>query len=198
MRDVVLNSATKLIENKYNFDEIRMAELKYGLYSMYTFLTKILVLAIIALVLGIFKEFIIFVFFYNFLRIYGCGFHANTNFQCWIFSFISFIIIPLFSKMFVLNMLFKLFISLICSLILIKYAPADTHNKPIINRFIRRRKKTMMFISCLIYLIIIIFSKNMLLTNLIMLSLIIESIFINPIIYKIFNQTYNNYKYYKH
>lgn len=197
MRDVVLNNATKLIENKYNFDEIRMAELKYGLHCMYTLVTKMVVFTIIAIFLGIFKEFITFIFFYNFLRMFGCGFHANTNLQCWILSFITFIILPFFSIVLNLNIILKLFISLICSLILIRYAPADTKKRPIINKFIRRRKKILMFVTCFIYLLAIIFSTNQFLINMLMLSLIVEAIYINPITYKLFKQTYNNYRYYK-
>lgn len=197
MRDKLLNKVITLIKDRKNYDDVRISELKYGLYSMYTLFSKLFIFTIIAFLMGILKEYIIFIAFYNFLRMYGCGFHANSNFQCWLFSLFSFIVIPLISIHFFFNKLFIISISVLCSTILIKYSPADTSKKPIISRLIRRRKKILMFITCLIYLIILIFNQNRILDNLIMFSLIVETTFVSPIIYKIFKQTYNNYKYYK-
>lgn len=197
MRSKILNSATMLIENKYDYNETRIKELYYGLNTMYTLVTKLLIFALLSFMFGIFKEFIIYLFFYNFLRMYGCGFHANTNFQCWLLSFINFIIIPYIATIISLNLPITLIIGVLSSLILIRYAPADTQKKPIINPYKRKRKKIYMFLTCFVYLIIIIYSNNILITNLILLSIIMQTLLINPIIYKLFNQTFNNYLYYR-
>ena len=196
MRNKILNFANKIIKDKYNFNDTRMAELRYGLHCMYTLITKFIVISSIALILGIIKEYLIFIIFYNFLRMQGVGFHANTNLQCWILSIIIFISFPLLSLTIELNIITQLIISLIFSLILIRFAPADTEKRPIINPQIRKRKKIMMFIICLVYIITMIFSTNLFLNNVLMFALICEALFINPLIYKIFKQKYNNYKYY--
>lgn len=196
MRDNLLNFATKIIKNKYNYDEVRMAELKYGLHCMYTLITKFIVISIIALILGVLKEYLIFILFYNFLRIQGVGFHANTNLQCWILSIVTFISFPFLSLTIELNLITQLIVSLIFSLVLIRYAPADTEKRPIINSYIRKRKKILMFVTCLVYIITMIFSTNQFLNNILMFSIICEALYINPLIYKLFNQKYNNYKYY--
>lgn len=196
MRDKVLNFAIKIIRDKYNYNNTRIAELKYGLHCMYTLITKFIVISAIALILGILKSYLIFIFFYNCLRMQGVGFHANTNLQCWILSIITFISFPLLSLAIEVNIIIQLIISLLFSLILIRYAPADTEKRPIINSNIRKRKKIMMFFICLVYIITMMFSTSQFLNNILMFALICEALFINPFIYKLFNQKYNNYKYY--
>ena len=94
MKDKFLNYSISKIKSKNNFDDIKIAELRYGLEAFYMLFTKMGVIILINLVLGLTKELILFLIFFTPLRGFGFGFHAKTNFQCWLISLPLFIIIP--------------------------------------------------------------------------------------------------------
>ena len=70
----------KNINNNYNFNEVKTAEIKYGIESFYLFITKTIVILSLAFVLGIIKEILMLLFFYNLLRMSGFGVHAMKLF----------------------------------------------------------------------------------------------------------------------
>ena len=80
---------------------------------------------------------------------------------------------------------------------MILWSPADTPKKPLIRKAVRRKCKILSGVVVIIYAIIITTTKNNMLSNSITYALIIQSIFINPITYKITNTKFRNYKYYK-
>ena len=57
----------------------------------------------------------------------------------------------------------------------------------------RKIYKLLSIISCVIYLVLIILIPNFLIKNLLLFALILESILILPITYKIFKLPYKNY-----
>ena len=112
---------------------------------------------------------------------------------CWISSSISFIGIPYICKMFIFPNLIYLILPIICLVCFILYAPADTVKRPLINSKKRKIYKLLSIISCVTYFIIIIFISNFLIKNLLLFALILESILILPITYKIFKLPYKTY-----
>lgn len=78
----------------------------------------------------------------------------------------------------------------------ILWAPADTPKKPLIRKKQRLICKIISIIIIILYGIIFTFNTNNLINNAIIYAIIIQSIFINPITYKITNTQFNNYKYY--
>lgn len=86
----------------------------------------------------------------------------------------------------------------ITSVILIyKYAPADTKKRPLIKEKKRNIYKFITTVNCIILNILIIFIKNNIIVNLIILGIYAEVIIILPKTYKLFNMSYGNYKNYK-
>ena len=76
------------------------------------------------------------------------------------------------------------------------FAPADTHKRPIVNSKMRKTLKIKSLVITSLYILIIFISNYNKINNLIMLSMMAQSIVINPITYKIFKLPYNNYKKY--
>lgn len=196
MKIKFLNYAMQKITETNKFDNTKLAELKYGLEAFYMLMTKLITIFLIALVLKIYKEFLLFLLLYSPLRGFGFGFHANSSIECWVISTIVFILIPLLSKFIIMPLYIIQIIIVISSIIYLIYGPADTEKKPLINKKKRLFDKAFLVITSIIYLFSTLILKNQIVINLIMFACLWEVICILPITYKLFHQTYNNYKIY--
>lgn len=90
----------------------------------------------------------------------------------------------------------KLGIGIYSLLMFLLYAPADTIKRPLPNKKKRIVRKVSTVLIGLVYIIIILVTKNQLLINLLVSSLLLEAIMVNPLTYKLFKQPFNNYKNY--
>lgn len=80
--------------------------------------------------------------------------------------------------------------------LLYKYAPGDTEQKPLLNKYTREKNKK---VSCFIgvtYVIIGFITSDEIISNILLLVLVLECVMINPITYKFLKRRYNNYEYY--
>ena len=193
IKNFVVNRSMNLINNLNKYDKTQLEEIKYGIESIYLALSKIIVILIISSLLGLFKEAILFLLVFNILRAFAFGLHASKSIWCWISSSISFIGIPYICKNFIFPNLIYLILPIICLICFILYAPADTIKRPLINSRKRKIYKLLSIINCIIYFALIILIKNFLIKNLLLFALILESILILPITYKIFKLPYKNY-----
>lgn len=196
MKNLIITKTMNNINKYCNYDEIKFAEIKYGLESFYLFITKTFVILTIAYFLGIIKEILILLLFYNILRATGFGVHAIKSWHCWLSSTLIFLGVPMLIKYSSIPSSIMIIISLCCSIFILKYAPADTEKRPIINPKRRRIYKICCFITTIIYVIGIIFIHNIIIQSALMYSIVIETFMILPICYKIFGAKYNNYKNY--
>ena len=196
MKDVVVNRLLNIVIKYKNFDEIKLREIKYGIESFYLTISKTIVIFLIAYLLNILKVFLLFICFYGLLRLNGFGLHAKKSWQCWLGSVIVFLIIPYLCLQLNINKISQIFTVLICLLAILKYSPADTEKRPIINLKKRLIHKILCSITTFIFIILIFFLQNNYLCNIIFFSIILETIMILPISYKIFGLKYDNYKSY--
>lgn len=196
MRQTIINSSLNFIQKNYNYDEIKIAELKYGLEAIYILISKSIVILSVAFILGIFKEVVIFSLLYSLIRMPSFGLHATKSWICLVSSLISFITLPYICKYVEINIFIKSIINIICILLMFKNAPADTYKRPIINK---KRRDNYKFISTTISIILALLSlfvKNTFISNSLVCVLILQNIMISPITYKLFHLPYNNYKKY--
>lgn len=196
MKDVVVNHIMNNVIKYKNFDEIKLKEIKYGLESFYLAISKTVVIFLIAYFFNLLKTLLLFMCFYGFLRLNGAGLHAKKSWQCWTGSIIVFLIIPYLCLQLNIDQIVQVFISLVCLSLILKYAPADTEKKPIINFKKRLIHKILCCITVFAYVLLLFFLQNNYLHNIILCSIILETIMILPISYKIFGLKYNNYKNY--
>lgn len=169
----------------------------YGLETFYILITKMIVITLISLLFGITKEMYIFIVFYSILRFYASGIHLSTSLGCTILSSIILIGIPYLCEFSYMNFEYRILLAGICICIFALYSPADTIKKPLIHEDKRIKRKIKSSIVCYIYLILLFIVKDTFLINCITYSMILQSLLIMPMTYKLFNQSYNNYKKYK-
>ena len=187
MRDKVVDRIMfKIKENNKNLNEIKYAEIRYGLQGIYTLVTKTTVIFILALLLNIFKEFIIFFAFYSLLRSVSFGTHAKSNIMCWLFSTVFLLGIPFIFNNIRINSIVKIILWIIFFINFLIFAPADTKKKPMRNKKRKLKFKLISVSFCLIYLLLIIKFDNI--SNLVLGSMFLESLLINPLGYIIMGE----------
>lgn len=198
MKEKFLNSSINFIKKnkkkKYTKEEIEI--ILYGLESLYLVITKAVIIFLIAFLLGIGKEVILVLIFYNILRSQAFGIHASKSSYCLISSITLFIGGAILTKFITIPYYISLTLSIICNILIIIYAPADTHKRPLINKKKRKLFKYKSIIISIFYLLTIILFNKYKFVDYLIIGMINATIMILPITYKIFKLPYNNYKNY--
>ena len=198
MKEKFLNSSINFIKKnkkkKYTKEEIEI--ILYGLESLYLVITKAVIIFLIAFLLRIGKEVILVLIFYNILRSQAFGIHASKSSYCLISSITLFIGGAILTKFITIPYYISLTLSIICNILIIIYAPADTHKRPLINKKKRKSFKYKSIIISILYLLTIILFNKYKFVDYLIIGMINATIMILPITYKIFKLPYNNYKNY--
>lgn len=197
MKEVVIKNIMLSIRNNTDYTEQKLNEIKYGLESLYLTLTKIGVIYVISIILRTYKELSLIFLFYGILRLTGFGIHAKSTKECWIASLLVFVLFPYLLKLIVIPKYINIILSLIGTILLLIYSPADTVKRPLIHKKKRIMYKVITTLLASIYTVIVIFTKNNILSNTLTFSIILEMAMVLPISYKLFGLTYNNYLNYK-
>ncbi len=195
MKEKFIASVVNLAKRKMEYTEEEVAIMRYALEGIYLTFTKILVITLIAALLGLFKEYIWFVLLYTPIRSVSFGWHANTTKECWVVSILAFILIPYTFSIITINRITKIILLTFSIFIFALYSPADTKKRPIVNKKRRLMFKVASLIITLVYCCYS-FKHSNLISNLMIASLLYQSLLINPLIYKITHQEFNNYKTY--
>ena len=195
MKEKFIVSVVNLAKRNKEYTEEEVAVMRYALEGIYLTFTKILVITLIAALLGLFKEYIWFVLLYIPIRSVSFGWHANTTKQCWVVSILAFILIPYTFSVITINMITKIILLTFSILIFALYSPADTKKRPIVNKKRRLMFKVASLIITLVYSYYALNNSN-LISNLMIASLLYQSMLINPLIYKVSHQEFNNFKAY--
>ena len=194
MKQLFLENSMNFICKYQSISDYDKKKVKYGLEGLYLTITKMVLLTILALLLNMFKEFILVVVFFNVIRYTGFGFHAEKSYQCLLFSTFIFIAIPFLLLHIQLSNFFVYTICAICIFHYLLFAPADTKKRPLSNKRKRIIRKIITVMIGFIYTLMIILLNNTYWTSIILSAMIIQAIIISPLIYRLFNQPYNNYK----
>lgn len=195
MKEKFIASVVNLAKRKKEYTEEEVAIMRYALEGIYLTFTKILVITLIAALLGLFKEYIWFVLLYTPIRSVSFGWHANTTKQCWVVSILAFILIPYTFSIITINRITKIILLTFSIFIFALYSPADTKKRPIVNKKRRLMFKVVSLIIIFVYSYYALNNSN-LVSNLMLASLLYQSMLINPLIYKISHQEFNNFKAY--
>lgn len=186
MKDRVVNYFFIKIKNSNSYDEIKLEEIKYGLFGIYTLITKTSAIILISLLLNFFDKFIIFLVFYSIVRSVGFGTHAKTNLQCWIFSTFLLIGIPYFFTLLNINNILKSIIWSICFINFLIFCPADTEKRPMINKLRKLKFKVILLVISVIYLYLVFKFESI--SNLVLAAMVLEAFLTNPLGYILMGQ----------
>lgn len=195
VKEKFIVGVVNLARRNREYSDEDVAVMRYALEGIYLTFTKILVITLIACLLGLFKKYMWFVILYTPLRSVSFGWHANTTKECWVVSILSFILIPYIFSIITINEITKIILLTFSILVFALYSPADTKKRPIVNKKRRLLFKVVSLIITLVYCCYS-FKHSNLIGNLMIASLLYQSLLINPLIYKITHQEFNNYKAY--
>ena len=197
MKEKFINSSINFISKYQECDDLKLKRLKYGLEGIYSLIVKISVVILISIITKILTETLLFILFYAGIRTFSFGWHAKSNIACWITTLLIYNVILYF----IINIDYPIYIGYIIlgiSLIsMLLWAPADTPKRPLIRKKQRLKSKILSITVLVLYAVIYVTINSNPLKNIILYSLLIQTILINPITYKITNTRFNNYKYYK-
>lgn len=196
MKNKILDNLCNKIKETYNYNDTKIKEIRYGLETLYMSVVKGLIILIISFFTHTTIELCVFYISFAGLRLTGFGLHAKNSIECWVLSVPLFTIIPYLIKIITLDNKYYLLLLLFIALLLI-YAPADTEKRPLINKKKRNIYKLLTITISIIYFIIILITKNIIIKNAFSFSIILESILVIPISYKLLGLKYSNYKEYK-
>lgn len=197
MKEVIINNIMLNIKNNKDYTNQKLNEIKYGLEALYLTTTKISVIYIIAIILNSYKELTLIFLLYGTLRLTGFGIHAKSSKECWISSLLIFVPIPYLLKIIFIPKYINIILSIIGTILLLIYSPADTEKRPLIHKKKRIIYKILTTTISTIYTILNIITKDNILSNIITFSILLEAIIVLPISYKLFGLKYNNYLNYK-
>jgi accessory gene regulator B len=192
--NILTNKVMNFVSENYVLEEQQIDIIKYGLQVIFINLFKMLGLLICAYFLGIFKEVFIFVLCFACIRVFAAGVHASSSFACNLVNFLIFIGGSYISIHFTLNLNVLLVFFLISILIIFFFAPADTKEKPIINKKLRKNLKFKSLIMVSILLLCTLFVPNQVFKNIISYAVFNASICLTPFSYKLLGKEYNYYE----
>ena len=184
----------KIRKEMPEIDDERAEVINYGLQNIVGEIPKVFIVFVVAWVLGIFKEtFITFVVLIPYRGASG-GFHLKTHLGCILTTCFMYCGIAFISKYIFLSDIIKyIMISIIWvfGIIMIKlYAPADTENVPILTKKDRRKKQIVSYISFSIGLLVAIFIKDNIISNILIFSNLVQTLTITKLAYKLTNNKY--------
>lgn len=203
MVDKICDFITNRIKKEMpEVDEQRAEVINYGVHLLFGEIPKTFIFIIIALALGILKEFILAMLIIMPYRAVSGGVHLKTHIGCILGTSIAYCGTAYLSKIIVFEPIYLKYIVIALvwtfGMIMVKlYAPADTENVPILRKEDRRRKKILSYVILTIYLVISIFIKNNLISNIIILGMFMQSIMISRFVYKITKNKYGYEEYLK-
>ncbi len=195
MIDKICLFLTNKIQKKMpEIDDERTQVINYGLQILIGEIPKIFIILLIAWILGIFKlTLITFILIMPYRSVSG-GFHLHTHIGCIIATTLTYCGTAFVSQYIVLNDIVKYILILliwIFSMAMIKlYAPADTEEVPILETKVRQKKQLASYIIATISLIAAIFIRDNVISNILIIGTLLQTLSITKVMYRLTNNKY--------
>lgn len=195
MIDKICNFFVKKIRSKMpEIDDEKAEVILYGIQLIVGEIPKIFILFILSFILGIgWYTILAFVALLPYRASSG-GFHLKTHLGCILGTSLFYYGNVYLSKFLVLSSMQKyglILLTFIFGIIMVSlYAPADTENVPIISKKERKNKKILSYITLTLTLIVSLVVKDSVISNIIIFGVLIQTIMITRLAYKITNNKY--------
>lgn len=195
MIDKICLFLTNKIQKKMpEIDDERTQVINYGLQILIGEIPKIFIVLLMSWILGIFKlTLITFILIMPYRSVSG-GFHLHTHIGCIIATTLTYCGTAFVSQYIVLNDIVKYILILliwIFSMAMIKlYAPADTEEVPILETKVRQKKQLASYIIATISLIAAIFIRDNVISNILIIGTLLQTLAITKVMYKLTNNKY--------
>ncbi len=202
MIEKICNNLTNKIRNKMpEINEERAEVINYGLQLLIGEIPKTFILLLVAYLCGVLELSILALLFILPYKTFSGGVHLKTHIGCIIGTSLFYVGNALLSKYIVLGNVAKYILIAfvwIFSIAMIKlYAPADTEEVPILRKKERSLKKNLSYVTMTITLIISLFVTNVVISNLLIFGVLIQTISITRFVYNITKSKYGYEEYIK-
>lgn len=190
----------KIKKNIENLDEEKIMVIDFGVRLLFGELPKILILILLGFLFQI-GWYTIFLFLLLApYRSFTGGFHLKTHLGCMISTTALYMGPILLAKYFSILQDFTFYIMTIIvgifsSILISKYAPADTENIPILSKKERKSKKIKAYIALAILIVISIFMPDRVISHMLIYGVFLQNLTITPIAYKLTNCKYGYEEY---
>ncbi|MBK1813741.1 accessory gene regulator B family protein [Clostridium sp. YIM B02505] len=189
-------ACTQFIKNNIDIPDINLKKVEYGIQVIIINFIKLSLILIISFIFKVTNYIAVALISFGALRIFSCGLHADSNFKCNITNIILFFGNIYLSSTLNLVHISKVIIIILSLVLLVLYSPADTEDRPLLSKKLRRKLKLFSIISATILGLISIYYINNIYSSIIILSIFEAALLTTPIMYRIFKKQYNNYKNY--
>ncbi|HHW30650.1 MAG TPA: accessory gene regulator B family protein [Clostridiaceae bacterium] len=185
--DNISSKITELIKRNSDVSEEKAEIINYGINIFIYETLIILIIFSVAIISGYFKYILTSFLVYGILRTFAGGAHAHTRAQCLITYVTVLTSVMLISKyLWSDSFLPAIFLFILNIIILVKYAPGDTVQKPFRSKKLKSRLKFLSILATVIVysIALIAWHSDRLLYNVIILSTIPVMFLLHPIGYK--------------
>lgn len=177
--------------------EEELEKIKYGIDIFLLNIYKIIILLFVAGIFHVLTEMILAMFSFGVIRMFASGLHMRKGWTCLFMTALVLFSVILLSYYIPLQPGSKLGVFLFSTILFFFYAPADTEEKPLINSVLRTKlKKMTLLVSLLFYILSMTVFYQHIIGSILIYSLLMESLLVTPVIYKIFRRRYQNYAYF--
>jgi len=170
--------------------EEKLAEIDYGIAAFIANSYKTAFIFILAILLNVFQYFLIAFVSFGALRTFASGVHAKREWTCLPVSIILFFGILYLGMTIELNIYMLSTIFILCFTAVLRYSPADTEERPIVSRKLRKKLKILSVITTLVLYAIALYSLGTKASSIITFAVLVESILILPATYRLAGSMY--------
>lgn len=184
----------KIRKENSEIDDERAEVINYGIHLIVGEIPKFFIIMGIAYLLGVLDLTILAYFLMLPYRGVSGGFHLKTHLGCILGTVIFFSGTGLLGKYLILTPTIKYiftFLVWVFGMFMVKlYAPADTENVPIISKKDRKAKRILSYFALTISIIASLIIKDVVISNIIVYGMLLQSISITRLAYKLTNNKY--------
>lgn len=188
------NSFIKYVKENFNKTNEEIEKIEYGIKVITMNMFKIIILFTTAYFLKILEHTIVAFITFGILRSFASGVHADSTIKCIFINYIVFLGNIFLAINFSLGNGLRIMFFLISLSILIKYAPADTYERPLVSIILRKKLKIRAIITLMFYGVLSVLLSISTYGDIIIYSALEQALLITPLAYKIFRKPYKNHE----
>ena len=184
----------KYITSNIDKTEEEAEKIQYGIQVILINFFKAIILFSTALIFNVFTYTFIAVISFAFIRAFASGVHTDSSIKCIIINYIMFLGNAYLSRSITINRITAVAIVAISLISYIIYAPADTEERPLISKKLRKESKIKAIIVVIALGAVSILFLDDTYRNLIIISILEGAVIITPFVYWVFGKSYRNYE----
>lgn len=185
------------INKERDGSRIDYLKMKLGIEMLVINLTKSFIVYGVAIAFHILLQTLILHAAYFAIRRVAFGLHANSSTICTIISVLAFVGTPILCQYIWFNNYLVIGLGVILTLLLYRYAPADTDKYPLLGVERRNKMRKEAVITCIIIMIIALICPSPMIKSLLVCGVLIQVVAILPVSYKLLKRSFNNYEKYE-